>query len=221
MFQNILSDLSYGVYAVTTWDEGRAVGCIANSVMQITSEPPTVAISMNKDNYTHRCIENMGKFAVSILSEKSDPAIIGKFGFYSAADQTVEKFNGIRKKIVEFLPVLTDSIGCLICEVIGSFDCGSHTIFLGKVVETERFSSEKPMTYSYYHSVIKGTSPKNAPTFGNEINYTQEEKTMEVKYVCSVCGYIYDGDMPFEQLPDDYTCPLCGVGKDMFEKQEN
>ena len=40
------------------------------------------------------------------------------------------------------------------------------------------------------------------------------------KYVCSVCGYVYDGEVPFEELPDDYECPLCGVGKDMFEKED-
>lgn len=38
-------------------------------------------------------------------------------------------------------------------------------------------------------------------------------------YVCTVCGYVYDGEVPFEELPDDYVCPLCGVGKDMFEEQ--
>ena len=51
------------------------------------------------------------------------------------------------------------------------------------------------------------------------------------KYVCSVCGYVYDeavGDpdngiaagTKFEELPEDFECPLCGVGKDQFEKDE-
>jgi rubredoxin len=51
------------------------------------------------------------------------------------------------------------------------------------------------------------------------------------KYKCTVCGYIYDpqkGDesagisagTPFEKLPDDWVCPECGVGKDMFDKVE-
>ena len=65
MDMTTLFDLSYGVYAVTTWDEGRAVGCIANSAMQITAEPATIAVSINKDNYTHGCILNAGKFALS------------------------------------------------------------------------------------------------------------------------------------------------------------
>ncbi len=41
------------------------------------------------------------------------------------------------------------------------------------------------------------------------------------KYVCSVCGYVYEpvDGVKFEDLPDDYVCPLCGVGKDMFEKE--
>ena len=43
------------------------------------------------------------------------------------------------------------------------------------------------------------------------------------KYVCTVCQYVYDPteneDIPFADLPDDYVCPVCGVGKDMFEAE--
>lgn len=39
------------------------------------------------------------------------------------------------------------------------------------------------------------------------------------KHICSVCGYVYDGELPFEKLEDDYVCPVCGVGKDMFVKE--
>ena len=51
------------------------------------------------------------------------------------------------------------------------------------------------------------------------------------KYVCDICGYVYDpaeGDpdngvapgTPWEQLPDTWVCPLCGVGKEHFSKQD-
>lgn len=216
MDNTMLYDLSYGVYAVTTWDEGRAVGCIANSAMQITSSPMTLAVSINKDNYTHDCIKKMEKFAISILSEKSDPAVIGSFGFRSASDKSVEKFGGIRQKVVSYLPAVADSCGCIIVKLIQTFDCGTHTIFFGEIIDAERFSKEPPMTYSYYHKVIKGKSPKNAPTY-------QAEEPADIgkkRYVCSVCGYVYEGNAPFEQLPDTYTCPVCGVGKDKFQKKE-
>jgi rubredoxin len=43
---------------------------------------------------------------------------------------------------------------------------------------------------------------------------------MVVKYVCSVCCYVYEGDIPFEDLPDDWSCPVCGEEKSMFERVE-
>ncbi len=216
MDNTVLFDLSYGVCAVTTWSDGRAVGCIANSVMQVTASPMTLAVSIHKDNYTHDCIRSAGKFAVSILHEKTDPAVIGAFGFHSASDPTVEKFAGIPQKIVSYLPVVADSCGCIVLELKNSFDCGSHTIFLGEVTDAKRFCSLPPMTYRYYHTVIKGKSPQNAPTYQPE----QTAASGSAQYVCSVCGYVYDGDVPFEQLPASYVCPLCGVGIDQFEKKE-
>lgn len=218
MDMTALFDLSYGVYAVTTWDEGRAVGCIANSAMQITSQPATVAVSINKDNYTHGCIEKMGKFALSVLPEGIDRRVIGSFGFQSAKDPAVDKFAGIPQRIVDYLPGIAGATVCITARVTKTLDCGTHTIFVGEVTDGVRFSKDPPMTYAYYHKVVKGKSPKNAPTYQPE--QPEEETKMEVKYVCSVCGYVYDGDVPFEELPDDYVCPLCGVGKDMFEKQE-
>ena len=74
------------------------------------------------------------------------------------------------------------------------------------------------MTYAYYHNVIKGKSPKNAPTY---IAEEASDKTAEAKYVCSVCGYIYDGDIPFEELPQDYKCPVCRQPKPAFVKKES
>ena len=90
------------------------------------------------------------------------------------------------------------------------------------------------MTYSYYHEVKGGLSPKTAPTYianKNEIENKKPQggKKME-NYVCTVCGYVYepekgdpDNDIKpgtaFEDLPSDWTCPVCGAGKDAFEKQ--
>ena len=218
MDMTTLFDLSYGVYAVTTWDEGRAVGCIANSAMQITAEPATIAVSINKDNYTHGCILNAGKFALSVLTEKCDPKVIGNFGFRSARDAGFDKFEGVPQKIVNYLPAVAGASVCITAKLIAHYDCGTHTIFVGEVTDGVRFSKDPPMTYAYYHKVVKGKSPKNAPTYQAE--QPKEETKMEAKYVCTVCGYVYDGDTPFEELPDDYVCPLCGVGKDQFEKQE-
>ncbi len=164
MNKSIFHKLSYGMYVVSTMDDGRATGCVANSAMQITSSPATVAVSINHNNYTNKCIKECGKFGVSILDEKTDPLVIGTFGFKTGAD--THKFMDVKFKIVENIPVLTDTCGYVVCKVIDTMETATHTVFLGEVLDGDVCKNdEKPMTYSYYHEVIKGTSPKNAPTY--------------------------------------------------------
>lgn len=163
MDNKIFTKLSYGVYAVSTWDNGRPTGCIANSVMQITSSPATIAISMNHNNYTHKCIEESGKFAVSVLTEKTDPAVIGTLGFFSGRD--TDKFEKVAYELKSYMPVVSDSCGYLTCKVINKMETTTHTVFLAEVEEAAVSADAEPMTYAYYHKVIKGKSPKNAPTY--------------------------------------------------------
>lgn len=155
--------LSYGVYVVSTWDNGRPTGCTANSAMQITSSPATVAVSINHDNYTNQCIKETGKFAISILAEDSKPLIIGTFGFQSGKDN--DKFAEIAYSVKDYLPVVEDSCGYIVCDVADTMETATHTVFLGEVKGAELFGNRKEMTYAYYHNVIKGKSPKNAPTY--------------------------------------------------------
>ena len=208
----VLRNLSYGVYIVSTLDGKRPTGCTANSIMQITSSPATVAVSINHDNYTNKCIEASGQFAVSILREDSDPGIIGTFGFQSG--KTVNKFEQTAYEDKCGLPIVTDSCGYMCCKVIDKLETSTHTIFIGEITDGDVFDGT-PMTYAYYHKVVKGKSPKNAPTYIPE----EDEKTPAAVYQCSVCGYIYDGDTPFEELPDSYTCPICKQPKSVFVKK--
>lgn len=166
MNKNVFRNMSYGMYVITTWDNGNPVGCFANSAMQITSETPTIAISINHLNYTHKCIKDTGKFAISIIAEDSDPSIIGTFGFYSSKDK--DKFENVSYEVKSYLPVIKDSCGYITCDVINSMETETHTIFLGKVTDGEIIKNSSPMTYSYYHNVIKGSSPKKAPTYIEE-----------------------------------------------------
>ena len=166
MNKNAFRNLSYGVYVISTWDGSRPTGCTANSVMQITSDPPTVAISINHNNYTNQCIDKTGKFAVSVLGEETTPIIIGTFGFRSGKD--VNKFDSVRYEIREGMPVIKESCAYIVCEVINRMETETHTVFLGKVSDADILSDDKPMTYAYYHEVIKGKSPKNAPTYIDE-----------------------------------------------------
>ena len=88
--------LSYGVYVVTSWaDGGKPTGCTANSAMQVTAEPATIAVSINHSNFTNECIKNSGMFAINVLGENTAPLTIGTFGFRSG--RTVDKFEGWEK----------------------------------------------------------------------------------------------------------------------------
>lgn len=205
--KNTFRHLSYGVYVISTLDGERPTGCIANSVMQITSNPATFAVSMNHDNYTNLCIEKSGMFAVSILTEQSNPEIIGIFGFQSG--KNADKFASVDAMAVEGLSVVTDACGYIVCKVINKMETSTHTVFLGEAIVAEELKKESPMTYAYYHQVVKGKSPKNAPT------YVEEEKK-EGKWVCSICGYEYKGEIPFEEVPEEFVCPLCKQPKSMF-----
>ena len=212
MNPNAFRKLSYGVYVVSAWDEGRPTGCTANSVMQITSDPATVAISINHENYTNGCILRSGRFAVSVLSEESDPSIIGTFGFQSG--KNVNKFDAVPYELKANLPTVKDSCAWIVCKVIDRMETGPHTVFLGEVEDADERSGQEPMTYAYYHKVIKGRSPKNAPTY-----LPEEGREGEKRWVCSICGYIYEGETPFEELPDSFVCPVCGQPKSAFVKK--
>ena len=202
MDKKVLRNLSYGVYVVTSRDKDKNVGCIANSIMQVTSNPSVVAVSINHDNYTNKCIKKNNTFAVSILTENSNPKIIGEFGFKSSKD--TNKFEGIDYKVEDNIPIINDSCGYFICKVINTIETSTHTIFLGEITNMDGFTNDNPMTYKYYHEKLKGTSPKNAPTYQEEI-IKKEEKSIK-KWKCKICGYVYEG----EKVPEDYICPICG-----------
>ena len=212
--KNAFRNLSYGVYVASTLDGERPTGCVANSAMQITSEPATIAVSINHDNYTNACIEKTGKFAISILTEQSDPGLIGTFGFQSGKD--VNKFDGVEAVVKEGISVVADACSYLVCKVIDKMETATHTVFLGEVIAADVLKEEEPMTYAYYHKVVKGKSPKNAPTY-----IAEEEETVqkEEKWVCGICGYEYRGEIPFEEVPEQFVCPVCKQPKSVFVKK--
>lgn len=222
-----LHKISYGLYVVSSKKEDSVNGQIANTVFQVCAEPPVIAVCINKQNLTHEFIQKSKVFTVSILSKETPMKFVGLFGFKSGKD--VNKFEEISYKIgVTGSPIVTDNaIGYLEADVINSMDVKTHTIFIGKILDAQIMNNEEPLTYAYYHEIKRGKSPKTAPTYIKENQ--KEVKKME-KYRCKACGYVYDpekGDpdggiapgTPFEDIPDDWVCPVCGVGKDMFEKE--
>jgi len=222
-----LYKLGYGLYIVNSRKGDRLNGQIANTVVQITSEPPTIAVSINKNNLTHEFITASKVLAVSVLSQDTPLSFIGHFGFKSGRD--IDKFEGINYKIGETqAPVVTDNaLAYLEARVIQELDVGTHTIFIGELVGAEVLKEGEPMTYAYYHQVKRGTTPKTAPSYVEQ----KKEVPKIVKYKCTVCGYVYDPELgdpdggiapgtPFEKIPDDWVCPVCGVAKNEFGKVE-
>jgi flavin reductase (DIM6/NTAB) family NADH-FMN oxidoreductase RutF/rubredoxin len=269
--------VSYGLYVVSSIKDGKPNGQIANTVFQITPDPPTVAVSINKENLTWEYINDSSTFTVSVLSTDTPMAFIGMFGFKSGRDtDKFEKYKFKAGKETGAPIVLDYTLSFLEARVLKSVDMGSHTIFIGQVVDCGMLAEGEPMTYAYYHQVKKGKTPERAATYikgdtsssdtgsggkssaaggggveakpageakqaggakqaeeakpAGEAKQAVEGNAMK-KYVCSVCGYIYDpekgdpdsGAAPgtaFEDLPGDWVCPVCGVGKDQFNPQD-
>ena len=211
--EQILRNLSYGLYLIGVEDNGRPCGCIVNTVFQVTSENPIVAISMNKNNYTWELIERTGRFSVSILSEKTRKEVIQKLGFVSGRDH--DKYEGIDYTMHQGLPVLNEECsGALLCKVVSMAETPTHMVILASVEDAIELTSNVPMTYRYYHEVIRGGAPKNAPSYIAP-EKTEKQAAEAQRWVCDVCGYVYEGDLTKE--PDSYVCPLCGVDKSHFQ----
>jgi len=227
-----LYKLGYGVYVVTSRKGDLINGQIANTLFQVTSEPPAVAVSINKSNYTHEFIKESRVFAASVLCQDTPMPFIGQFGFKSGRD--TDKFEGVNYKTGETgAPVVTDyAVSYIEARVTKEMDVGTHTIFIGEVVDAGIISDEVCMTYDYYHQIKGGKTPKAAATYveeKKEENIKKEATTEMDKYECTVCGYVYDpadGDpdngvepgTAFKDLPDDWVCPVCGAEKSEFEK---
>ena len=182
-----------------------------------------MAVSINKLNLTHKYMENSGVFGVSVISEEATMSFIGNFGFKSGRD--INKFENIKyKTLLTGAPLVTDfTVAALDFRVTQSIDVMTHTIFIGELVDAEIYSDRDVITYAYYHLIKKGLSPKNAPTYQTEEKKEKKEEFLK-KYKCDVCGYIYnpekgdpDGGVEpltsFENIPDDWVCPICGAGK--------
>ncbi len=193
-----LFKIGYGLYVLTVKDGEKENGCIVNTVSQITSNPLRVAVTVNKDNYTHDFIVKTGEMNVNCLSTDAPFGIFEWFGFVSGRDK--DKMDGMSvsrsENGIAYLNFFINSF--LSLEVESSVEFETHTMFICKVTEAKVLNDKESMTYAYYHANVK---PKPQP---------KEKKG----YVCKICGYVYEG----EELPADFVCPLCKHGAEDFEK---
>ncbi|MFH0769308.1 MAG: flavin reductase [Chloroflexota bacterium] len=220
-----LYKLGYGMYVIGSGMGDKLNGQIANTVFQITSDPPTIAVSINKSNLTHQLIKENKVFTASVLCQDTPLSFIGLFGFKSGRD--INKLEGIDYKIGETdAPVIIENtVSYIEAKVLKEIDVGSHTIFIGNIVAADVLNEKPCMSYDYYHQVKRGSTPKTAPSYIAE----KVEGANGTKYRCTVCGYIYDPDSgdpdnginpgtSFTDLPNDWVCPVCGVSKSAFER---
>lgn len=198
---NVMFNISYGLYILTAKTE-KLNGCVINVLSQVTSTPNRIIIAINKNNFTTEQILKTKKFNVSILNEEANFDLIKRFGFTSG--KNINKFEDFSDyKIAENeIPFITQGTNSYIsAEVLEVRDLGSHYEFLAEVTKEVSLNDIPSITYSYYQSNIK---PKQA------------NSNKKVVYVCSVCGYVYEGD----PLPEDFICPICKHDAKYFIKSE-
>ena len=193
-----LFNIGYGLYVVTSNDGKKDNGLIVNTVTQVTNTPNRIAVTINKDNYSHHVVKQTGKMNINCLSVDAPFSVFEKFGFVSgrnkdkfAGDEVLRSDNGL-----VFLPRYINSFMSL--KVEQYVDLDTHGMFICTVTEARVVSDRETMTYTYYQANVK-PKPKTEGKKG---------------YVCKICGYVYDG----EPLPDDFVCPLCKHPASDFEK---
>lgn len=193
-----LFQISYGLYIAASKFDKKMNGCIVNTVMQITDNPKQVAVAINKENLTCEIVQKSRMISLSVLSEAAPFSLFQHFGFQSG--RKVDKFVNYPFALTkQELPYLTSYTSAFIdCKVTNTIDLGTHLLFIATVNDCEIISSEKAMTYTFYHESVK-PKPDVASAKG---------------WRCTVCGYIYEG----EELPPDFICPWCKHGIEDFEK---
>ncbi len=192
-----LFNIGYGLYVVTSNDGKKDNGLIVNTVTQVTNSPNKIAVTINKENYSHHVISQTGKMNINCLTVDAPFSVFENFGFRSG--RNVDKFEGIEilrsDNGLVFLPRYINSFMSL--RVVQYVDLDTHGIFICEVTEARAITNAETMTYSYYYKNVK---PK-------------PETEGKKGYVCKICGYVYEGD----ELPEDFICPLCKHGAADFE----
>ena len=197
MNMKALFQIGYGLYVVTSNDGNKDNGLIVNTVMQVTNTPERIAVTINKQNYSHEIIQKTGIMNVNCLTVESPFKVFEAFGFTSG--RNTDKFAGcdpIRSE--NGLVVLPRYINAYMSLKVEQYvDLGTHGMFICSVTEADVVSDLETMTYTYYHKNVK---PK-------------PETKKKKGFVCKICGYIHEGD----ELPADFICPLCKHGASDFE----
>ena len=187
MDKTTMFTLTYGLFIAAVDEEGKKNGCIINTAVQATSDPMRMNVTMMNDNLTTELIKKKGSLSVSVLSLDCPFDVIRSFGMRSGRED--------------------GALAYMSLNVSSVLNLGSHCLFICDVVEGENINKGQPMTYANYRALKSGKSV---------VKTTETESSDEKSYVCTVCHYVYDEDTPFEELAEDWTCPVCGQPKSVF-----
>lgn len=199
-----LFKISHGVYLTGAREEnGRLVGSCIDAVMVVEADPYQIAVSLSKKSWTCQTLLKTKMFTLSVLPEDASFDLIRRFGFVSS--QHENKWDNTPHEIKNGLPFLKNAVACLIAQTNKITETSNHFIFLCDVRDVWAGTMNPPLTYADYQQKTKQQERKKTMT--------------EKKWVCTICGYVYDGDVPFEQLPDDWVCPVCGEPKSVFVQE--
>lgn len=216
--------LSYGMYVIGTRAHDKDYGCVVNTFAQVTSSPLQVSVALNKDNATTTAVRESGRFTASCLSEDATMELIGTFGFHTSTE--LDKFaqHACARDAAGAPYVAEQCCAWFSARVVSELDLGTHVLFIGEVDEAAKVAdAAAPMTYAFYHQVKGGKTPPKASSYlgGEEpavpaAPAADTNATAKVAWRCTICGHMEYVD----ELPDDFVCPICGVGKEFFERVE-
>ncbi len=225
MDNSALHKLSYGLYIAGARHGDRLAGSVVDAVMQAAMTPPVIALSSMKQNFSNEAVHETGEFTLSVLPTTVDPFVIANFGFQSS--RNVDKWGNVPFELRDGLPVLSGCLSYMRCRVTQTVEYPSHTLFLAEAQDAWLGQAGEPLLYASYFSDLKTQvisafkayqENGSRPASSAAMPVTAPASQKKAVWRCGVCGYEYDGEIPFEQLSNDYVCPLCKQPKKVFSR---
>ncbi|MBO5342354.1 MAG: flavin reductase, partial [Lachnospiraceae bacterium] len=163
------------------------------------NNPTRISIAAIKGNLTHDMILSTGVFNLSSITTDAPYSLFQHFGMQSGYNiNKFADFTDVARSENGLLYLTKYANAVLSLKVTEAHDLGSHTLFIGELVDGEVLSSGECCSYGFYQSTIKKSAPKPVAKEG---------------WKCKICGHVYEGT----DLPADYICPLCKHGAEDFE----
>ena len=241
-----LFKISYGLYLVALKSD-KHTGCIINTLMQQSNDK--VSIALNKANLTHEILVKTKKATVSILDMSVEPSLIKTFGMNSGRD--INKFDAVNVQETEngCLAIKDGLCGYLSLEIEQMIDLGSHTEFIGRIVEEKAYDTS-PLTYAYYREnmrskgkegyecIICGHTRSTPPEEGEicpickhvdvykKVNLTEQSDNKKInqsviKENSIMAKYVCNVcGYTHEGMEAPAACPICRAPQEKFTKQE-